>query len=663
MPKIRFGAVREDWLLNNSAASTTRFSPLWSVVLVLSAAVVAHAAPQFVTVCGQDNAPGGLNLATAIAAGGKIIIRCPAGQQEIAFTGPLNVPGIVDIDGEGKVTLRGPVAGPLFKVDIALRLAHLTVENTRTAATASTPGAGAIILGPKASIELEDVTTQNSLAAYTAQSFTARNSRFLHNGDPSAQAAFVSIINADRIELSHGTFTGNFDHPIAGGSPPAPGRPALSRSIVIEDSVFTGDVSTLLLIDARVTIRRTQFLANGVQPDKWGEAWGGCGGAITLVRSDADISESEFRGNGTNGFGGALYALGTELRIADSIFQDNTARAGGAIMFWGRRPKVNIWSTTDSPDAPRLQLHRTQFRHNAATVFGGGLLFAGSVDGNAVLFQANTSATAGGAIADWSAEPLPGPFGNVVQALLDNTDPNQADTLTLARPIMVDNVAASRGAALATRAASVTIGNGLIARNQLKTAAGGALNSTKFVALVNTTIADNPAGGLVTAPGATVRLGNSILLRNANFNCSLSGGALSDRGDNFQYPSNDCTASIAVSDPGLDDQYAPGLISAARGAGNIALCAADPQVRGVDLFGRSRLQRGRCDAGAIERPLPETLASALGLGTGPKAVPRLFWVLLVIIVLLFLLGLIWAIIWRRRRSHHRGRSAPEPDIA
>src|SRR5450432_2439252 len=33
-------------------------------------------------------------------------------------------------------------------------------------------------------------------------------------------------------------------------------------------------------------------------------------------------------------------------------------------------------------------------------------------------------------------------------------------------------------------------------------------------------------------------------------------------------------------------------ICAARGAGNIALCAADPQVRGVDLFGRSRVQRG-----------------------------------------------------------------------
>jgi hypothetical protein len=194
----------------------------------------------------------------------------------------------------------------------------------------------------------------------------------------------------------------------------------------------------------------------------------------------------------------------------------------------------------------------------------------------------------------------------------------------------------------------VAIGNGLIARNQATGAARGAVSATKLV-LVNTTVADNPAGGLVAAAGATVRLGNTILLRNAGFNCA-PGSALSDAGRNIQYPGIDCGAAVSAGDPGLDGQYAPGLISAARGAGDTGMCAADPQVRGVDLFGKARLERGRCDVGAIERPLPQTIAAALGLGSGPGAVPGLLWLLVLLVILLFLLGLLWTALRRRRRA-------------
>jgi predicted outer membrane repeat protein len=632
------------------------------VTFALISVTPARAATQIVSVCGRDDAPGGLNLAAAIGVGGEIVIRCPAGQQTIEFTHTLDAHGIVHVDGQGTVTLRGPVAGPLFTADIALNLSGLTVENPRTAATATVAGAGTIILGPKASIELDHVTTQDSLAAYVAQSFTARDSTFLRNGDPAAQAAFAAVINADSIELRHATFTGNFDHPIAGGSTPIPGRPALSRSIVIEDSVFTGNRSTLLLTDARISIRRTRFQGNGIQPDKWGSAWGCCGGAITIVRADADLSDTEFRGNGAAGFGGAIYALGARLRITNSVFDGNNARAGGAVMFWGRRPKVNIWSTGDWPDSPRLELRRTQFHGNTATAFGGGLLFAGTVEGDTMLFRANVSGGVGGAIADWSAAEFADPYGGVLQELIGATEPGKPDTIALARPIVVDNVAGTRGAALAMGSAALAIGNGLIARNQAKTPSGGTVTGAKLTTLINTTVADNPAGGLVTAPGGTVRLGNTILLRNASFNCALGGGILSDKGRNLQYPGNDCGATVGAGDPGLDGQYAPGLISAARGSGDIGLCAADPQVGGVDLFGKPRLERGRCDIGAIEQPLPQTFASALGLGSGPNAVPRLLWLLLSLVILLFLLGLLW-VSWRRRRRHsgHAGTAAaPRP---
>jgi predicted outer membrane repeat protein len=616
------------------------------VITQVAGGALASAQQQVVTVCGRDDAPGGLNLATAIAAGGEIVIRCPAGQDAIELTGTRDARGIVHVDGEGKVTLRGPVAGPLFTADIALRLSRLTVENPRTAATSSAPGAGTIVLGPKASVGLDGVTTRTSRAAYVAQSLTAQDSVFVGNGDPAEQAAFAPVIDADSIELRRVTFTDNFDHPIAGGAPPASGRPALSRRITIEDSVFTGNRSTVLLTDARVSIRRTRFEGNGTPRDKWSGAWECCGGAITLVRADADLSDTQFRDNAAAGFGGAIYALGSRLRISRSVFERNKARVGGAVMFWGRRPKVNIWSTEDWPDAPRVELRRTQFRGNTATAFGGGLVFAGIVEGHAVLFQANVSDGTGGAIADWRAAALPEPYDGVFDALVGATDPNQADSMTLARPILVDNVAGGGGAALDAGSAAVAIGNGLVARNQIKAASGGALRAPKLT-LVNTTVADNPAGGLAAAAGTTVRLGNTILLRNAGFNCAL-GGTVSDAGRNFQYPGNDCGAAVAARDPGLDSQYAPGLISAARGAGDIGMCASDPQVRGVDLRGSSRLERGRCDVGAIERPLPQTMASALGLGSGGDAAPRLLWLLVLLAIPLFLLALLWTVLRRRR---------------
>lgn len=627
------------------------------VAVTLISSTPAHAAPQVVTVCGRDNAPGGLNLATALAAGGEIVIRCPAGQQVIELTRTLDARGIVHVDGEGKVTLRGPVAGPLFTADISLTLSGLTVANPRTAATAAAPGAGTIVLGPKASIWLKGVTTQDSLAAYVAQSLTAQDSRFLHNGSPATQTGYGAIIDADSIELRHVSFIGNFDHPIAGGSRPETGREPLSRSIGIEDSVFIGNRSTMLLSDARVSIRRTRFEANGTPPDKAGGVWGCCCGAITLVRADADLSDAEFRGNGGAGFGGAIYALGSKLRITQSVFEGNTARVGGAIMFWGRRPKENVWSTGEWLDPPRLELRRTQFRGNTATAFGGGLAFAGVVEGDAVLFQANGAGGPGGAIADWRAAGLPEPYGGVMDALVGATVPAQPDSLALARPILVDNHAGSRGAALAAGSAAVALGNGLIARNRLTGALGGGAVSGATVTLVNTTVADNPAGGLMVATGAA-RLGNTILLRNAWFNCAL-GGTLSDAGHNIQFPGNDCGAAISARDPGLDGQYAPGLRSAARGAGDTGMCAADPRVRGVDLFGKPRLERGRCDVGAIERPLLETAAAALGLGSGRGAVPRLLWLLVVLVILLFLLSMVWVAAWRRRRrrSGPGGRTA------
>ncbi|WP_146171953.1 hypothetical protein [Pseudoduganella armeniaca] len=56
--------------------------PWRSVLAALcwAAAGAASAAPQVVTVCGRADAPGGVNLETAYAAGGIVEIRCPPGR-------------------------------------------------------------------------------------------------------------------------------------------------------------------------------------------------------------------------------------------------------------------------------------------------------------------------------------------------------------------------------------------------------------------------------------------------------------------------------------------------------------------------------------------------------------------------------------------------------
>lgn len=623
----------------------------WRLALaasLLAASAGALAAPQVVTVCGRADAPGGLNLETAYAAGGIIEIRCPPGQNEIVLTRTLTTPATVGIDGGGKVTLRGPVAGPLFAVGLGLHLTGVTVSNPRTGASAGAPHAGSIAVGivRGAAIELRGVVTQDSLGAYVARDLMARDSTFARNGDAARPGAFAAIVSADRIDLRNVTFNGNFDAPIGGGSAPIAGQRALARTVSIVDSTFANNRTPLLLTDAVVEIRRTRFQGNGTPPAQWGAAWGCCGGALTLVRCDATLAQATFRDNAAPGFGGAVQALGTRLRIEDTLFEGNRARAGGAVMSWGRAPLLNPWSEEAWTAQPGLSLSRTQFRRNAASLGGGALLFAGRVEGEQVLLRAND----GGAIAGWQALALPAPFDGVLAGLAAHTAATPADMLALARPIFVDNTAAV-GPAIAAGGATVEIGNGLVARNG-PAGATGAIAAARLV-LVNTTVADNPAGGVAGHAGAppTVRLGNSILLRNGPFQCA-PGTAPASLGGNLQYPGNDCGGSASARDPGLGDDYRPGLAGAARNSGVTALCTSHALVASVDLFGRARLQRGRCDAGAIEEPLPQSLAAGLGTGTGPGGQGRLLVLLFVLAILLFLLGLWWSM---RRRRCRRAR--------
>jgi predicted outer membrane repeat protein len=311
-------------------------------------------------------------------------------------------------------------------------------------------------------------------------------------------------------------------------------------------------------------------------------------------------------------------------------------------MSWARQPRVNIWSADDWIDLPRLVLTRVTFEGNTATELGGAIAFAGWVASEGLVFRHNEAGSAGGAIASWHAAVLPERYDSVFQALVDNTQVQPQDRISLARSILVDNRAGGSGAALSVADAETALGDVIVARN---TAGAGAAVAGVRLRIVNTVIADNDATGIAAPAGATVALGNTAVFGNRKGNCALAAPPLI-LGPNLQNPGGDCGGQIRIADPGLDGSYAPGLVSAARGAGDYGLCVSDPNVMGIDIYGSTRIRSNHtCAIGAIERDRAESVASALTFGTTHGLGQRLRWLLLLLILLTFLV----AVFTRRRR--------------
>ena len=631
-------------------AIARKLSTLLCALVCLAIADEAGAAPTVVTACGRDDAAGGVNLVQALAAGGEIVIRCAPGQG-IRITATRLIEAGTSIDGEGKAVLTGTLKGPLFTLGIgSVTLRNLRVAASRDASTIAFANAGTIIEARNGAIRLENVHSEDARNAYSAISVTARGSKFINMGDAAPDSPPRITIDAERIELANVEFNGGIDHPVGGGSVPLPGRKPFARSLTITDSFFANVRNPLLITDSRVRIRNTRFLANGALAEAGSDYWGCCGGALTLIHSSVDIQGGSFESNRSSGFGGAIVALGSGLRLNDVTFRDNQARAGGAILSWGRRPLLHSWGALAS-SVPGLSLTRTRFIANSASLLGGAILFAGQVDGHAVLLARNR-APQGGAIAGWRAFGLAPPHDQVLGGLEAATD-QAPDILSLARPIFVDNQAGN-GAAVLGGSADVRLGNALLVRNGMEDgSASGAILIGDRISLANSTLVQNWNPALALQPAATVRLANSILSNNRGGNCMLSGAPVLV-GANLQYPGQSCGTAVTSNDPGLGADYVPGPLSPARGSGDIGTCAADPVVRGVDLYGEARLKGGRCDLGAIERDLLSTLAAGLPGDDDLRAKRHcLILILLIVFVLVLLLVLLLLIRRRRRRDGKR----------
>ena len=617
------------------------------LALILSACCASPGwAATEVTVCGRDDAPGGVNLEQAMAMGGEIVVRCGAGPQTIEITRTYTVNGTTRIDGESRLTLAGTGAAHFFKLTGTLKLAGLTVRNTNAGGAQTS-----IATGGTGAIELQNVRTENTVMPYVVDSLVADDSTFEGNGD-AAGHSFGSVVHAQNVTLRKTRFLRNHDHPLAGGAWKSASPVSTARRITIIDSEFTGNRMTSLISDALLTINGSTFSDNGRDSASSGGSWGCCAGALTITQSVAEISNSTFSNNKSYGFGGAIYSAGTRLTLSRTTFDGNSARIGGAVMHVGRPIRNNIWSLTPFEVAPRLILLGAQFRNNSADFGGGAVAWAGSIDGDAPLFAKNRSGGAGGALVNWRAiGGLPAEFASVIATLQSMT--NEVDeSLAFSRALVVDNVAASIGGIEAGPAA-VELGNSILARNSVTGGSprNSALSASGPVRLVNTTIADHPGGGVALEGAGTLAVVNTILTHNSGGACVGAAGKIASSVASIQFPGAACGALLTSEDPALGSGFRPGLFSPARDKGVVTACMAEP-VRAMDIYGMKRLARGKCSVGAVEadterdiaRVLPAALAKHFDLGLW-------FWIFLLILLLALIIGLL--IGCRRRRKRRK----------
>jgi predicted outer membrane repeat protein len=622
---------------------------LLAFILVLACCVSRAQAATEVTVCGRDDAPGGVNFEQAMAIGGDIVVRC-ANPRTIEITRTYTVSSATRIDGENQLTLAGTGAAHFFKLTGALELAGLTVRNTNAGGPRTS-----IATGGTGTLELQNVRTENTIQPYVVDSLVAEDSTFEGNGD-AAGYSYGSVVHAQNVTLRRAKFLRNHDHPIAGGAWKTASPVSTARRISIIDSEFTGNRMTSLISDALLTINGSTFSDNGRDAASSGGSWGCCAGALTITQSVAEISNSTFSGNKSYGFGGAIYSAGTRLTLTRTTFDGNSARIGGAVMHVGRPIRNNIWSLTPFEVAPRLTLSGAQFRNNAADYGGGAVAWAGSIEGDAPLFAKNRSGGVGGALANWrTISGMPAEFAGVIATLQSMT--NEVDeSLAFSRALVVDNVAASIGG-IEAGPAVVELGNSILARNSVTGSSprNSALSASGPVRLVNVTVADHAGGGVALEGAGALTLINTILTNNLGGACVGAAGKIAPSMASIQHPGAACGSTIATDDPALGSGFRPGFWSPARDKGVPAACMAEP-VRAMDIYGTKRLAKGLCSIGAVEADLERDISHAL-----PPVLAKhfdltlWFWIFLLILLLAILLGLL--IGCRRRRRKKRASSS------
>jgi predicted outer membrane repeat protein len=499
-----------------------------------------------VTACQRDDQQNaGMNLATAIAAGGRITFQC--GRATILITHRHAITRDTEIDGGNLVTLDAQDAAGMFggTTGVTLRLKDLNLTRARDPLPVVI-GRGGVVLGALrveivrsnissslmpiflaagGSVHIEGSTlSDNRNGVITASNIDVRDSHVINNqGDgivlnprgPTCQ------LNVTDSEFSNNTTNDN------GGA--------------LRIGLLAGDTANGV-IGCFATVERSSFTSNSARN----------GGAIFIEPSSLsdrwhlNLKTVKFTLNRASSAGGAIGIgpgfRGTDLSVKRLTFEQNQARQGGGV-------------------------------HLGAI---------SSFSGDAVLFSRNTALEGGGGIfAAVSAE------------------------IQLTRGIFVGNDGGPRGGAvLRDEPRDVPPGisdfaNSLFARNR---ASKGAAFLGKGAKFINSTVVQNigealsmPGDGPIVPP--LLHFKNSIISDNSGGNCESH--IVFDDGHNLQFPDARCGATIPVADPFLDAMFVPIPGSPAPGHGDNPTCLRPP-IFSTDVYGQRRPQGDVCTIGAVE---------------------------------------------------------------
>jgi hypothetical protein len=617
--------------------------------LVLSFAALAARAETVVTACGTDTAGGGINLATALTAGGDIRIACAGGPNQITFTAARVLPAATTIEGGG-VALIGPGSGVMFTLNAgrALTLRNLSIKHPPSNPADPNLFTGVVYDANDVNVvELTNVTVTDTRLPFAVRRLVARDSTFAGNGD--ANNSDFGVVMAGDLALQNVVFRDNLSrpfHPLWRSDPTVTKQTIAARVV---GCTFERNKRPALWVAGALVIDNSQFVGNGdafpFKPGGRGKLYGGAiflelgssaAGAVEVVLASATISRSTFKNN-HGMLGGAVLAWSAALTLQSTDLDANRAVSGGAVVY--------LSPDRSNPVVSRARLHlaHVKMRDNEAAKDGGALLVLGDVSGDAVQMSRNKAGESGGALAVVSAvvspkEALPAGFGDELP--VSGTKPTTVD---LTRTFVLDNTAVQH--AVDGGPGVVRFGNSLFARN-VATGAGGAAIDAQNVELANSTVIANKGEGLRIEAGGTsgVRIANVILASNAA-NCTGTLAGLKIDGANLQYPDAGCGAPIPVADPSLDSSFAPTLFSPARNAGAVAVCASHDLVNGRDLYGKAR-GGATCAVGAVESDVVRDAIDKVG----PDKFPWILLLLLLLLLICLVIGLIVGWIIRRRRK-------------
>jgi hypothetical protein len=533
------------------------------------------------------------NFDAALAGGGTITFDC-GGPLTIQLTSPASVTTDTTIDGGSAITLTGSLATQLLIVGTGT---SLLLENIILDRGFGNHLSGGAILNA-GNLSLDNVTIQDSVAGVNGGAIDAtgpvsiRNSTLKNNSANSGGALYEE--NPRPVTIDNSTFLFNTDlDPTAGVGGAIALRPGAQLTMTggsfsSNQAVLDGGALDLAAgasaVFAPGAAGGTVFISNSALG--YGGAISNNGGTLTL--EGANLAHNQTLTNtALLGFGGAIDDEGAMI-VDNSIFNSNQARFGGAV--YVQNNGHTAWAN----------IQHTHFIANSAAQLGGGLFFdsraiASTVEDSSIEF--NQAGTGGGIMR------LVAPLSILKSSLTSN--------------VAVDGGGLATGS-LSTPASGpyVEVHDSTISDN-LARLAGGGINNSGWLDLVNVTVADNhlspgnppnnAAGLYAVITGTVTRLENTVLSNSSGVNCFADFGADAPNSAGSNY-ATDTTCNLS----GFNDTQGSGL-DAKLGTlihdnsftkyhmplpGSPLIDQGDAGCSLTDQI--YALRRGKCDIGAVE---------------------------------------------------------------